>query len=346
MSVFGAERNDEPEEGSEFEPDPSSDDEVHELTPTIERPKSVPPEENAEDTRSVASTDTEVPKLSIKEKAKIRNYYYHELNLVDAFEAAAATDLSHNLLGFAIEKNRHRQVLPRDASHAWTSKSRWVDESDAETSRRCRKWAAWPTHVHEFPKRSADRSAWSFKSTNGLQNKRRKLQNVDISLQDALTALGMDLARQSTSQNAQQTSATADKSSQGTNLQQPRTRSSISLVFSADEENSTELLRPGVTEAVQQFDNMLGAIVAPEQNAENQEDLIDWKDVLQIASVSGWDKAALDRAEKRCLAMFTKRRRGVMDERAASSEDRLHGARKNSNLFRSIREDAQGTYEI
>lgn len=320
MSLFGDSRAQTPQDMSLNEDDldnPTDQSSIRQSS-ADERPAKVsqPTDHQSEDQpddeiQSVADTDADLiaRKPSKTIISRYRRWYYNELNLLDAFETAAANDLAHNLLGLAMEKRVHLRLHEAQSSDDWTAIARTGDENMTETLRRSQAWAAWPCSKKELPEGVTGFVAWDVDNAIERSSKKQKTQHAGEEVEEALFVVGLEAAREQT----------ADHNQLGKTLEVPAVPTRPGpMMFSADEEISVKLLRPAAREVLDKMERLFAALKPLKRPRKGKTGLVDWSDVLNSAQSLEWNTQTVQATAARCSAMFGEPRkpRGDVSMRA------------------------------
>jgi hypothetical protein len=179
-------------------------------------------------------------RLSKKNYQQYRRWYYNDFNLVNAFESAAAGDLAHNLLGFTLEKRAHLPEQPAPDSQVWTSKTRWMGDSEDRNSQATSFWTAWPVHPERLPARNMllDPRPNPFSQP---PRKKRKSSHRNSELEEVLSGLMMGHARDQFSIHKQRAAVSSAEQKRNVAIQEAE-----NVELSIDEDQSFMLLKPAV----------------------------------------------------------------------------------------------------
>ena len=343
MSLFGDSRPQTPDDDiAVAKLLPVTDEEI--LTQEIEQ------DEAPEDDQSIADTDITLStarKPAKKIISRFRRWYHNELNLVDAFETAASNDLAQNLLGFALERKAAIDSVEAQQSDAWTSKSRFNSESDAETLRRTHDWAAWPCPLKELPEDISGFASWRIDRGYGPSENKRKRRRVETGLRDELASVGLELARE---QLASSTASHTMRRSEQNELLIASERKPAR--FSTDEEASVRLLRPAIQEIVQRLDHLFSVLKPIKKKGKHDYDLLDWDDVFHLAQDMQWEEQALEATIARCSGMFGGQRKVRDDKEHAKAvptnvrEGTSRRRRQQDLIHQMMQDGGKKEYEI
>jgi hypothetical protein len=263
MSLFGSSREQSPLIQSEKfvdKTDRTGSSKNQQIEPHPQQDALIEPTGDSGEDATSEDGDLASTKLSSKDYQQYRRWYYNDLNLVNAFESAAAGDLAHNLLGFALEKKAHLAQRPSTNSSSWTSKSRWISDPEAEFMRNTWSWTAWPLHPDLLPSRDKLLSDPRPNKHSELPRKKRKILHPAAELDDALSGLAMEHARDQFSLRKQMSKVTPLKSTERkANTMEPDFES---LSFSMDEEFSFTLLKPSVRQVAENITKLFTGLTA------------------------------------------------------------------------------------
>jgi hypothetical protein len=247
MSLFGSSH----EQTPSLEPETSAADSKAPESNQPAESESAPEPEHIEDAGSDGHSDEDdgtSSRLSGKTYQQYRRWYYNDLNLVKAFESAAASDLAHNLLGLALEKKGLLKTRSAIDAQSWTSKRRWLDESEGELARTIGSWTAWPLLPEHVPTKVEILSDPLPSKFAEPVRKRRKVLRPSSELEEVLAGLGMEHAREQFSAHKRRIANESSVSMcQGT---KKRTTEIEPLAFSMDEEHSFAVLNPVVKQTM------------------------------------------------------------------------------------------------
>lgn len=267
MSLFGG--SEERTSSSEPESSSSSESEISESELAEVKVATVKPDFDEGSYLEVNNDPKKMlsDRLSSNELKRYRRYYYHDLNIVNAFETAAASDLAHNLFGFALEKRAALEKksgskgLSACEAPAWTSKRRRLQGSHGEAGQNHDAWTAWPVHLRHFPVRDmtfADRTS-TMKDAEPF-NKKQKIVHPSADLEDALITVGLKRAREQFLEH-KKNDAKARKEHPD-NAFKTWEADLESLAFSMDEEHCSAILTPLVKNNVATVAKLFTALKA------------------------------------------------------------------------------------